>query len=131
MPSTREDGRGLLVDAAPSARGRAWPGSARSTAVEPGLQLVVVDGVAALAGERRVDDVLDRLQHAAAIGGGRLEERHGHVAPGDELLDQQARRVAREQLATSLVQRAPDRSTTESWVMPFELPSKFGFTITG
>ena len=34
-------------------------------------------------------------------------------------------------VATTSILETIFPSTTESWVMPFELPSKLGFTITG
>ncbi len=76
----------------------------RDVPVELGLELVVVDRVAARRRRRLVDEVLDRLQDAVALRRGRLEERHRHVAPDDELLDEEPGRIADEGLAHDLVQ---------------------------
>ena len=86
------DGLGELAQ--PLARARRFTSAGARTetsCVEPGLELVVVDGVAPPRGRLRGDDVLDRLQDAAPLRRGRLEERHGHVAARDELLDEDAR----------------------------------------
>ena len=67
-----------------------------------GLEPVVVEVEAAA--RRRIDHVVDRQQHALVAAP--LEERHGHVDAGDELLDQHAGRVGAQRARQHLGQRA-------------------------
>ncbi len=69
-----------------------------------GLQRVVVDGVAPLAGELGVDDVLHRGEHAVVVVLHRGQVRHRQVAPRDVLLHQDAGRVALQRPADLLLQ---------------------------
>ena len=83
------------------------------------LEAVVVDVEAAA--RRRIDDVLDRQQHALVAEP--LDEGHGHVDAGDELLDEHAGRVGCAARAAAARASARASRTTASSPMPFDEPS--------